>query len=1333
MTRPGIWLTRTLIAVFATILMLVLCLVLLLGTSFGRDVTSKLVNSLASSDHFKIELSGFDSALGEIVLQRLTLADAEGIWLEAKDLNVDYAFGDLFFAQISSEQIKLQQLNILRKPLPSQETDPSEPGPLIPEIPLLRASIKDISIEQISLGSDILGIRAELALKANVALDDAPMMIKGGFEVLRRDGAAGTIKGNWNIQPDKDVRHLSFQISEPRGGLAARLLDIADLPSLDLSIEGDGLPSDWVGTLALQLDGNVAVEGETRLALADQAQRIRASLDGQLAPLVPSSVLPLVAGKSELRLDIARNNSGVIDVKLAEFSSALSQLRIRGSIDQARNVVDLTSLFILGEEGTEIALALDEAGQPAVSAGRIYLTSQLSGKLDHAVLSSRLDIASLQQQTRSLGPVRIDVQSSGLNLSAGTGPLNVVVQTSNVETGSPALNAMLGSTPSLKSNLELTGGGAMTLESVELAAKALGVNLAGNIGPQQLALDGKVLLSKLELIDPALSGDLLTTLKFEGTRAKPTLSLDLAGRALSVARIPLEDLRGVVEADAEQNARVRLSANYGEAPLNLQLDASRDESGSRRLENISILAPGSEIKGAILIKDNGLATGDLVLNFADLGRLGPLLLQPDLSGSLTGNLQLAESNQAQTIKLKVRSDRLTMGLNRITNLSLDADVTDPANRANVTANLTVGQLIAGGESVKNLAFRVNGQEGLLPFQLSGHMSGQPLRASGTVRQTPTATNIELAQFAANWRGVAASLVQSTTVRLQNGQTILTDFITSIDGGRVGISGSAGEQLALDVSVSNLPLSIANKLAPTGQAVQGRLDASARITGPSSAPNIAWSTRINSLSVLATRQQGLPALGIEANGTLRGEKLSLQSRTSGGGLDLNVSGDVNLDGPRLNLAAKGRLPFTLAAKTLAESGLQLSGSANLDARITGLAGKPDISGSIVTKGARFAEISSGLVIRNLGGTIRLARQTATLENIRGNIGKDGVLSIKGSIGIDAEQGLPVDIKLGISNGTFNHEDILTTSFGADMALSGQLAGRSKVSGIVNLSRTDISIPESLPGSVSPVSVKHKNAQGRIAKQAKDFQPKSDANKGSGAGPSMTLDLTIASPRRIYLRGRGIDAELGGTIQIRGTTSAPHPVGSVSLLRGRMDVLTKRFDFDRGSVAFSGTLDPALDFSASMSDSSATYTVGVGGYASAPEIILSSSPDLPQDEILAKMFFGKELANLSPVQIAQLANAVATLSGVNSGPGVLDRLRNLAGIDNIDVKSDENGGGTKVGVGRYLNDRTYVNVEKGSSAQDGKVTIDLGITDSWKARGEAGQDGRTKAGIFFEKDY
>lgn len=81
------------------------------------------------------------------------------------------------------------------------------------------------------------------------------------------------------------------------------------------------------------------------------------------------------------------------------------------------------------------------------------------------------------------------------------------------------------------------------------------------------------------------------------------------------------------------------------------------------------------------------------------------------------------------------------------------------------------------------------------------------------------------------------------------------------------------------------------------------------------------------------------------------------------------------------------------------------------------------------------------------------------------------------------------------------------------------------------------------------------------------------------------------------------------------------------------------------------------------------MAVGGYASDPNLSLTSSPSMPEDEILAQLFFDRPISDLSPLQIAQLANAVATISGANSGPGLIDRLRNLAGIDNIDIKSDE----------------------------------------------------------------
>ena len=225
----------------------------------------------------------------------------------------------------------------------------------------------------------------------------------------------------------------------------------------------------------------------------------------------------------------------------------------------------------------------------------------------------------------------------------------------------------------------------------------------------------------------------------------------------------------------------------------------------------------------------------------------------------------------------------------------------------------------------------------------------------------------------------------------------------------------------------------------------------------------------------------------------------------------------------------------------------------------------------------------------------------------------------------------------------------------------------------------------------------------------------------------------SPSRIFLRGRGIDAEFGGSVEVTGSSRAPRVRGTFTMVRGRIDLLTKRFNFNSGSITFAGPLDPSLNFTATTTRGSASYSIVVGGTASDPEINFTSSPSLPEDEILANLFFGKSLSNLSAIQIAQIANAVASLGGANTRGGVLDRLRNLTGLADIDINTDQDDGSTSIGIGRYINDRTYLNVEQGVSGGSGRVTIDMDLTDHLKARGEADTDGNSKAGIFFERDY
>ena len=132
-------------------------------------------------------------------------------------------------------------------------------------------------------------------------------------------------------------------------------------------------------------------------------------------------------------------------------------------------------------------------------------------------------------------------------------------------------------------------------------------------------------------------------------------------------------------------------------------------------------------------------------------------------------------------------------------------------------------------------------------------------------------------------------------------------------------------------------------------------------------------------------------------------------------------------------------------------------------------------------------------------------------------------------------------------------------------------------------------------------------------------------------------------------------------------------------------------------------------------------------------LPSVPALAEDEVLARLIFNRNLSNLSPLQIAQLAQAAATLAGKGGNTSLLGKLQNALQVDDLDVRTDSETGETTVGVGRYVNDRTYVGVERGQSGGSGKVRIDLNVGRGVKLRGEATETGKNKAGIFYEREY
>ena len=89
--------------------------------------------------------------------------------------------------------------------------------------------------------------------------------------------------------------------------------------------------------------------------------------------------------------------------------------------------------------------------------------------------------------------------------------------------------------------------------------------------------------------------------------------------------------------------------------------------------------------------------------------------------------------------------------------------------------------------------------------------------------------------------------------------------------------------------------------------------------------------------------------------------------------------------------------------------------------------------------------------------------------------------------------------------------------------------------------------------------------------------SDGTPVPKSRPSVVrLDVNVSAPNRMFVRGRGLDAELGGSVRLTGPITGIQPVGGFKLIRGRLSILSQRITFDEGTVTLVGDLDPFPEF-------------------------------------------------------------------------------------------------------------------------------------------------------------
>jgi len=224
--------------------------------------------------------------------------------------------------------------------------------------------------------------------------------------------------------------------------------------------------------------------------------------------------------------------------------------------------------------------------------------------------------------------------------------------------------------------------------------------------------------------------------------------------------------------------------------------------------------------------------------------------------------------------------------------------------------------------------------------------------------------------------------------------------------------------------------------------------------------------------------------------------------------------------------------------------------------------------------------------------------------------------------------------------------------------------------------------------------------------------------------------------VFLRGRGLDAELGGVLTLGGTTAAVVPNGAFNLIRGRLDILGKRLVLSEARLQLEGEFLPFVRVLASNEGDGITTSVLIEGPADAPSVRFVSNPELPEEEVLARLLFGRDLTSLSVFQAAQLAGAVATLAG-RGGEGIVGRLRKGFGLDDLDLATSATGE-TSVKVGKYLGKNLYSEIIVDQQGQS-QINLNLDLGPNITLRGSTvtgtpdGSPGSTGIGIFIEKDY
>ena len=1367
-------------------LLLVIAAVLAVtGTPPGRALLARTASTPATNSSGGVEISGISGVLaGTTRVDRIALSDSEGVYASISDAEIDWRRTALFSLTFEASRISAGRVEILRTPVASGEDSEGSAG-----LPI-QLDLREIDLPQVHLGEKLVGTAQDLRVQAHLSARRDIAAVSGGFKIMP-EGRQSNIAGDFEFDAETNAARLDAVLEEPPGGLLATAFDLPGKPAVNITAKVEGSLDAARFSLRGNAGGENAIDISGTGGLRGEKFNVSASGNGTPSLIVPEKFRELLAGRLTLDVDMVGSTEGQLDVKTARIDARNFYAVIRGRLD-TQGTSDLSGGLVAKNDGVDIRGAVNE-GLAALSVKSVAFS--VKGPSGKAEIALSAEVPKAGTSEAMLSGIRAVASSPAMDLSQRIGEFIVRFEADRAKFENPDLQRMFPARTYGEASGKIDGGQAV-VESLSITNEALkftgdavadleGGSANGNLG---LAIGSRFLPATINRVP---GEDLAASAKFEAmpgggfrvSDATVTKGADKAsGRAeiadgeidasLNAAFNSLKDLTqdfdGALKIDATLSGPVtapntsvnitadRIDANGHEVrdlkatvsgvadmakpDLDFELSGAIDDlplTGSARfiakkegrvLEDLKLVNGNNRISGNIVLQESGLAQGELSVQLPEIAPLAALGGQ-DVQGGISGNILFSGSNEAPLISVNLSSNRISRADLAAEGIAADISIRDYLASPGVEGTIKLDGVRQGATSIDSLRakFALDGE--WTSFDVNGRSDGSPVAASGRVKSANGTTSIELAKVSASYRGIAAALASPTTVQVRDGEAKVDGATLSVGGGTAAINGSIGNTINATVQLSSIDAAIANRFAGDLGA-QGRVSGKIDVSGPASDPQVRFAMKMDGASLAASRSEGLGAFSLSSEGTFKSQTVNLTMRAAGGGgLDFSGSGSVGLGSRQsLDFRVRGALPYSVLAARLARQGLALEGTANADITVSGTPSAPVINGSISSSGGRFIHAESGIAIKDLALAARFDGKQAIIEKLTGNLSTGGTLQAGGNVGMSG--GFPADLSLKVRDGRYTDRNTVDARFNANITLTGPLIADPVVGGTINMQKAVITVPDRLPDSISRLDVQHVNASSQVEQQADNLR--ADEPSGNNKG-GLRLALALNAPNQIFVRGRGIDAELGGNMRLQGPVANPSAVGGFEMRRGRLSILGKRLDFTSGTVSFSGSLVPRLNMAAQTSSDGTTITITVSGLATSPQFSFSSVPALSEDEVLAKLIFNKNMSNLSPLQIAQLAQAAATLAGKGGNSSLLDKFQHALQVDDLDIRTDSETGETTVGAGRYINDRTYIGVERGQSAGTGKVRIDLNIGKGVKVRGEATESGKNKAGIFYEREY